>query len=152
MIQSMTGYGSAQHADQGFSYALEIRSVNNRYLKLSTKLPEHLQFLEPAVEKVIRTRLGRGSITLHLRARTEVGVAPRPINVPVLQSYVDQVAGVKLPPNVSATLDLGTLASMPGVCDMPDYDEQERQQQLDVVTSLANRGLDTMIAMRQQEG
>ena len=52
MILSMTGYGEAQYSEDGVSYALEIRSVNGRYLKIAIKLPESLALLEPEVENL----------------------------------------------------------------------------------------------------
>ncbi len=152
MIQSMTGYGAAQGVDQGMSYALEIRSVNNRYFKLSAKLPEHLQFLEADIQRLVRARLARGSVAYVLRVRSDGGTPPRPINLSVLQSYVNQVARVELPAGVEATIDLSTLAALPGVCDMPDLDDRERQRQVDLVTDLTNRGIDALVAMRREEG
>ena len=52
MIVSMTGYGSAERCEDGLSYALEVRSLNNRYFKASIKMPDGLQFLEPEVDKM----------------------------------------------------------------------------------------------------
>ncbi len=97
MIQSMTGYGAAQHVVDGVSYALEIRSLNNRYLKLSIKLPDQLQFLESEVDKRVRSRLARGSITYTLRVRSETDVNSAAINVDAVQRYVDQMMRIRLP-------------------------------------------------------
>ena len=85
MIQSMTGHGAAQHVEGGVSYALEIRSVNHRYLKISIKLPDHLQFLENEVDKLVRKRLARGSVTYSLRVSGSDVADVRPINMRVLQ-------------------------------------------------------------------
>ena len=67
MIQSMTGYGAAEHVEDGVSYALEIRSVNNRYLKLLIKLPETLQFAESGAEKLLKGRVARGTVVCTVR-------------------------------------------------------------------------------------
>jgi uncharacterized protein (TIGR00255 family) len=152
MIQSMTGYGAAQHVERGVSCALEIRSVNNRYLKLSVKLPEYLQFLEPDVERLVRSRLSRGSVTCTLRVRSDDGTGPQPINVAVLQKYVDQMAKVRLPAGVEATIDLSTVATLPGVCEAPELDEEAQNHHLKMVTDLTKRGIDALVAMRQEEG
>ena len=50
MILSMTGYGEAQRFEGGVRYALEIRSVNNRYFKAAIKLPDGAQFLEQDID------------------------------------------------------------------------------------------------------
>ena len=64
MIHSMTGYGEARCDRDDVSYRVEIRSLNNRYFKAVIKLPEAFQYLETEVDKLLRSRLGRGSITL----------------------------------------------------------------------------------------
>ncbi len=152
MIYSMTGYGSAQVTADGLSYALEIRSLNNRYLKLSIKLPERLQFLETEVDRSIRQHLVRGSVTYSLRTRDESGAELQPVNLEALQQYVNQIAKVRLPDGAKATIDLGTLASMPGVCEPPPLDEDDRKRQTASVNDLTRRALEALNAMRRDEG
>ncbi len=152
MIHSMTGYAAAQQVDNDLCYSLEIRSLNNRYLKLSVKLPAYLQFLESDVEKLVRSRLARGSITCVLRVRSDGVAGLLPINLSTLQQYVDQISRVRLPDSVTATIDLGTIAMLPGVCETPQIDEDARQHQQGVAANLTNRAIDALIEMRRQEG
>lgn len=152
MIQSMTGYAAAEHAADGACYALEIRSLNNRYLKLSVKLPEHLQFLEGDIDKLVRDRLARGSITYTLRVRANGGVAIQPVNEAALQQYLDQLSRVRLPDGVKRTIDLAVLAQLPGVCGAPVLDEASRETVRAIVVDLTSRALDTLIDMRCREG
>src|SRR5688500_4585282 len=63
MIVSMTGFGDATAENDGTHYAVEIRSLNNRYFKPTIKLPDNVSGLEPELENMLRERLGRGSIT-----------------------------------------------------------------------------------------
>src|SRR5439155_12072058 len=63
MIVSMTGFGDATAERDGTHYAVEIRSLNNRFFKPVIKLPENVSGLEPELESMLRERLGRGSIT-----------------------------------------------------------------------------------------
>jgi len=148
----MTGCGEAHHAEKGVSYSLEIRTFNNRYLKTTIKLPETLQFLEDKIEKQLRKGLGRGSVIYQLRVRDQRASAAYSINVAALQSYVDQVCQAKLPDGVKATVDLGTLAALPGVCQPPEPDESVREQQATIVQWLTERALDEVVAMRRLEG
>ncbi len=152
MIESMTGYGAAEHVEDGVSYALEARSVNHRYLKLSIKLPELLQFAERVAEKVIRSRLARGSVSCTLRMRSEGGGNIIPIAVETLQRYVDQLGQVRLPATVRATIDLGAMTALPGVCQPPEPEDEVRQRQLEIVEDLAARAMDSLLAMRREEG
>ena len=109
MIVSMTGYGAAQTEDGGVGYSLEIRSVNNRYLKLHIKLPEDLQFAEPDMDRLIRSKISRGTVTCSVRRRCDAGEVAKSLNLAALQRYVDLLAGVRSPTGVGTTIDLAFL-------------------------------------------
>ena len=151
MIVSMTGYGDAQASVDGVSYALEIRSLNNRYFKAAIKLPETLQFFEGEVEKLLRARLGRGSVSFVLRMRSDSATEYK-INPGAFQDYVDQMCAVRLPDGVHATLDLGSVASMPGVCQVPILDEAVRNKYWKIICGLVEEALDAVVVMRRAEG
>ncbi len=152
MIVSMTGYGSAHAERNGVSYAVEIRSVNNRYLKLSTKLPEPLQFAESEVEKLVRQRVARGSVSCVLRVRDATLAGCGTINVPAVQGYLQQLSRVALPPGVAATFDLATAATLPGVMDPADLDDETCGNQSAVIAEVVGRALDALVSMRKEEG
>ena len=69
MIISMTGFGAAQADHEGFSCSVEIRAVNNRFLKAVIKLPDRLGALEPEADKVLRECIGRGSIVCAVQVK-----------------------------------------------------------------------------------
>jgi len=150
MILSMTGYGDAQYASDGVSYNLEIRSLNNRYFKPSIKLPEHLQFLEGEVEKLLRARIGRGSVTYTLRVRDTSAEAAYEINIAALQSYLTQLGSVKA--SLPASVDLAAVLALPGVCQPPELDEAARERQWHIVESMTKEAVDKLMRMRAEEG
>lgn len=150
MILSMTGYGEAQHNEDGVSYALEIRSLNGRYLKISIKLPEALSLFEPEVEKLLRHRLTRGSVFYTLRIRDNTPQAAQEINPAALASYVRQLQAVALSGPVQ--IDLAALLALPGVCQPPEIDEATRERQWKALSELTHRVLDHLIGMRRTEG
>ena len=59
MIVSMTGFGDASAERDGTHYAVEVRSLNNRFFKPVIKLPETISGLEPELETMLREKLGR---------------------------------------------------------------------------------------------
>lgn len=73
MISSMTGFGKAVSARNGFSFEIEVKSVNNRFLEISLKLPQSLQSKEYELKEFIRTKIKRGKIyiTVNIRRETE---------------------------------------------------------------------------------
>ena len=150
MIFSMTGYGESQCHDDGVHYALELRSVNNRYFKASIKLPETLAVLESEIEKLLRARLGRGSVTCTLRLRNTSAEAAQEVNVAALQRYVEQLGRVSAQGPIQ--IDLAGVLALPGVCQPPEIDETERERQLAVLTRLVDQALDRLIEMRETEG
>ncbi len=150
MILSMTGYGEAQYSENGVSYALEIRSLNGRYLKISIKLPETLSLFEPEVEKLLRGRLVRGSVFYTLRMRDTTPEAAQEINQAALASYVRQLQSVPL--SGSAQIDLAALLTLPGVCQPPEINEAARERQWKALSGLTNKVLDHLIEMRRVEG
>src|SRR5436190_1360488 len=72
MIVSMTGFGDAVAEKGGTHYAVEIRSLNNRYFKPVIKLPDTISGLEPELEMLLREQLGSGSVTYILKMRSQV--------------------------------------------------------------------------------
>jgi len=151
MIVSMTGYGAAQHTENGVCHALELRSVNNRYLKLSIKLPEHLQFAESDIDKLLRRRLSRGTVSYTVRIRSDASML-KPVNVAALQRYVDELSKVRLPAGVQPVIDLAAVASMPGVSDSTDMDDEAKGRYVELLKELTNRGLNALMDMRREEG
>jgi uncharacterized protein (TIGR00255 family) len=148
----MTGFGTAERCQDGVGYAVEIRSLNNRYFKAAIKLPETLQFLETEVERMVRARLGRGSITYNLRMRNQGALAGYEINTAALQQYLTAICGTEVPDGVAATIDLATIAALPGVCQPPEMDEQQRGRQTELIRDLTKEAIDRLLEMRQAEG
>src|SRR5436305_5198898 len=95
MIVSMTGFGDATAERDGTHYAVEIRSLNNRFFKAVIKLPDNLSGLEPGLETTLREHLGRGSITYILKMRMDSAEAAYHINTQALRSYLEQLQEVK---------------------------------------------------------
>ncbi len=60
MAYSMTGYGKSAVQTDKFSIDVEIKTVNNRYLDIHTKLPSILNFAEATVNKTVKEKLKRG--------------------------------------------------------------------------------------------
>lgn len=151
MILSMTGYGDAECSFEGLDYALEIRAVNNRYFKLSIKLPETMQFFEPTAEKLLRARLSRGSINYQLRARSSDDACANEINVAALRAYAAQLQ-VLVDEGLLDKVDVASLLVLPGVCTSREPDPQTRERMVEIVKGLTEKAIDKLIAMRREEG
>jgi len=154
MILSMTGFGDAQHHDGAVTFALEIRSLNHRYFKSTIKLAERLQFMDAEVDKLLRERLHRGSITYVLRVRATSEAAAGELNVAALRRYVEQLRSVAGDDAAAGgvTIDLGALIDLPGVCESPEIDEEQRKADAEIVRRMTNEALQKLLQMREREG
>jgi uncharacterized protein (TIGR00255 family) len=151
MIVSMTGFGDATVQKDGTHYAVEIRSLNNRYFKPTIKLPENISGLEPELESMLREKLGRGSITCILKMRQDSAEAAYHINVPALNAYLAQLRQVKGLDGI-VTIDLASLVELPGVCQEPRDETDEIAKHGDTVRSLTKAAIVKLNAMRDREG
>ena len=151
MILSMTGFGEAQAHEDGHAYHVEIRSVNNRYLKVTLRLPEEYGFLEPELDALLRARLTRGSITVALDVRDLSAAAAQELNVAALQHYLSQLRPV-LEADARLLLELASLAQLPGVCQPHEFSPARREHVSAVVQRLTRDSLDRLMQMRQREG
>lgn len=151
MIVSMTGFGDATAEQGGTHYAVEIRSLNNRYFKPVIKLPDNLQGMEPEIETTLREKLGRGSITFILRMRMDSAEAAYHINLPAVEAYLKQLQQIKTLDN-SINIDLAALLQLPGVCQEPRDESDEIERHGAVVRKLTVAAIAKLATMRQREG
>ena len=151
MIVSMTGFGDAAAENDGVHYAVEIRSLNNRYFKAVIKLPDNVSGLEPELETILREHLGRGSITYILKLRMNSAEAAYHINTQALKSYLEQLQTVKGIDRL-VQIDLASLVQLPGVCQEPRDDTDEMERRGPIVRELTAKAIVKLNAMRTREG
>jgi len=151
MILSMTGFGEAQLEEEGQAYHLDIRSVNNRYFKSSIRLPDDFGFMETPLEQLLRRRLARGAVTLRLHVRDLSASAAEDVNLAAIQHYMARLrSALTAEPNL--TIDLATLAMLPGVCQPHELSDQQREHGGALITRLAEAAIDQLLEMRAAEG
>ena len=89
LIKSMTDYGRAVETVNGREFTVELRSVNNRYLDCSVRLPRVLSFAEDAVKQAVKRSVSRGKVDVFISLRTEGGEEARvSLNEAVLEGYL----------------------------------------------------------------
>jgi uncharacterized protein (TIGR00255 family) len=151
MLRSMTGFGSAGGLVDGVEYAVEIRSVNNRYFKVCIKLPEYMSSVEVEIEKLLRSALSRGSIFAAVRIKLPEEKAACQVNTAALMKYLDQLKELEIEANPTLRIDLGSLLQLPGVCEEPPLDKLLEQTK-DGLMKLIHKALADLVKMRTEEG
>jgi len=151
MIVSMTGFGDAAAEGDSTHYAVEIRSLNNRFFKPVIKLPENVSGLEPELESMLREKLGRGSITYILKMRSDTAEAAYHLNTAALKSYLEQLQQVKGLDRL-VTIDLASLVQLPGVCQEPRDESDEITRHGPMIRQLTAKAIEKLDVMRHREG
>ncbi|MFP4354102.1 MAG: YicC/YloC family endoribonuclease [Phycisphaerae bacterium] len=151
MLRSMTGFGSASGQAGTIQYSVEVRSVNNRYLKTNIKLPESCQAAEPRIEKRLSGRVQRGTVTVTVRMRLSEDAGAYRVNHKVLDSYLQQLRNVQAEADPAARIDLASMLELPGVCEPPAVEEIILES-IDALLGLVDQAIDGLIDMREKEG
>lgn len=116
MLVSMTGFGSGRVESGDRSAHVELRSVNNRHFKITVRGSDPYPLLESEFEKLLRTAVRRGTVTLFVRVERSARAAHSPLNPAVLQNYLNQLIPLaeRIPTALQTSLLAGVLG-LPGV-------------------------------------
>jgi uncharacterized protein (TIGR00255 family) len=148
----MTGQGHASEQSPAGLVRVEVRTVNNRGLKIIPSLSDCLAMLEPKLEAVVRNRLRRGSVHLSVRMHRPAAESVMQIDQAALGAYIDQIRQVhaKLGDS-SLTIEMSGLLLLPGVISgiKQGVDESEVWPSIEKAVHAA---LDNLNEMRRSEG
>ena len=148
----MTGYGRAVETVNGREFTVELRSVNNRYLDCSVRLPRLLSFAEDAVKQAVKGSVSRGKVDvfISLRTETEEDVVVN-LNRGVLEGYLAAMRQMVTEFGVQDDISVSTVSRLPDVfaVEKKEVDEDQLLRDLLCVVAKALEGYD---AMRTREG
>jgi uncharacterized protein (TIGR00255 family) len=153
VLLSMTGYGEARHQGESLSVSVELRAVNNRYLKVALRTSDPYHLLEPEVERVIRQVVRRGTLQVHLRCERKPAPQDYCVNVTALRSYLAQLR--PLASELGLADGSGLLAqvlALPGVVPEPGGLSAHISDDWPAVERVLQDALGRLQAMRQEEG
>ena len=152
LIKSMTGYGRAVETVNGREFTVELRSVNNRYLDCSVRLPRLLSFGEDAVKQAIKQTVSRGKVDVFISVRSEGGEEVSvSLNASVLEGYLAAMRKMVTDYGVTDDISVSTVSRLPEVfaVEKPEVDEE---QLLADLMSVVTKALENYDAMRCTEG
>jgi uncharacterized protein (TIGR00255 family) len=146
----MTGFGDASSSDTGSVYSVEVRSVNNKFLKTSIRIPDRLAALEPEIEQIVRATISRGSVTVTVNCTDTDESAAQDINGAALRKYAQQIADAIEAPIES--ISVAHLVGLPGVLCTPADEESRLGRARVAIRPLVELALEHLVAMRTREG
>ena len=148
----MTGYGRAVQSVNGREITVELRSVNNRYLDCSVRLPRLLSFAEDAVKQAVKASVSRGKVDVFISVHSEGGEETQvSLNTAVLDGYLNAMRRMVQEYGVTDDISVSAVSRLPEVflIEKPEVDEEQLQIDLMSVVTQALEGYD---AMRSREG
>jgi len=146
----MTGFGEARLQDEHWTIGVEIRTVNNRHLKLTAKLSEPYGALEADLERQVRETIRRGTVQLALRVERPRRAEDYRLNTVALRSYRDQVRTLEEPS--SSPVSLGSLLVLPGVVEERKPSTADPHEDWPVLSSVVAEALAKLQSSRAEEG
>ena len=152
LVKSMTGYGRAVETVNGREFTVELRSVNNRYLDCTVKLPRSLSFAEDAVKQAVKNTISRGKVDVFVSLRAEgVSDVKITLNTAMVEGYLAAMKQMAADYGVTDDIRVSTLSRMSDVftVEKPEVDEE---QLLSDLMSVVNKALESFDAMRTTEG
>ena len=151
-MYSMTGFGKGTSALDGRELTVELKSVNNRFLDISMRLPRVLSPLEDTFRHALQDRLSRGHVDVYVNYRNQREDAKSVrVDMQLLGTYLTcaRTAAGKL--SITDDLTLSKALTLPDVTEIvPAEEDQEALQQLG--KTAVNLAIDALLAMRQGEG
>ncbi len=148
----MTGYGDARHHDAQLAAVVEVRAVNNRYLKVVGKYPDWLAPQEGEIERRVRQFVSRGTVTLQIRVDRIPRAEDFQLNRVALESYWGQVQQAARDLHAAPPTDLGQLLVLDGLVAETRHSHSQDQTTLDLTLRLLDQALERFQAFRVQEG
>ncbi len=131
MIYSMTGYGTAKGKIEDLDVTIELKSVNNRYLDTSVRVPRGFVFLEDKIKSTIQSKLSRGKIDVFVTidSSSSEDLIVR-INEPLARGYIEALKSLSEEFELSNNVDAVTISRFPDVLSL-----EKKEMDMDAVSA-----------------
>lgn len=152
MIVSMTGYGRAEVSKKNITATVEVRSVNSRFLEVTTRLPRTLSHRENDVKELVKGYVTRGKVSVQVSLAVETdGALPVKINVDAAKAYYKLLDRLRKEVKLKEPVNLSHLLQFSEVLEGAEENEVgEREWQ--VVEQALHKAMKEFNVMRAKEG
>ena len=152
ILYSMTGYGSAKGTVEGLTVTVEIKSVNNRFLDCSVRLPKGFQFAELRIKETVTSQIHRGKVEVNvsIQGSQDTGTVVS-VNRDLAREYYNAVTLIAKTLDIKRGLDAMSIARFPDVLTL-EKRELDKQSASDSLALLAEEAVREFNGMRAREG
>ncbi len=153
MIISMTGFGRGEAADNGLNATVELKSLNSRYLDITTRLPQRLQNKELAIKELVQKLVSRGklNITVYVSEK-DSGEPSIQVDENKAKAYAKLLNQLRETTGIETPLNIKNITSFSDVFITPEEDEESLKKKWELVKKALDIGLSNLMEMRTQEG
>jgi uncharacterized protein (TIGR00255 family) len=148
-MKSMTGFGRGATQGEGFSTAVDIKTVNNRFLDVHLRASGELAVVEAMVRRRISERLSRGRVDVNITLERTSEVSYE-LNRPLIAGFMHALREMKQEFGLAGEPDINVLARLPGA--MQTARNGVSDEMLRGVEQALDQALDELEAMREREG
>lgn len=152
MLLSMTGFGDARSQTEQLSVAVEIRTVNNRYLKVAMKYPDPFAPFEGEIEKLMREVIARGTVNVNIRLERRQRAEDFRLNLPAVEAYWQQLRVAAETLQARLPGDLSSLLVLPGVVDESSSRTADVETGWPLIRGALQEALQKLQGFRAEEG
>ena len=152
MLLSMTGFGEAVCHQDGRTVAVEVRTINSRYFKLSLRAGEGYGSLEPQIEATVRKAVRRGTVQINIRVDRAPSADDYRINVDVLERFRRQLEPLCRQWGVSEAVNPEAMLALPGVIDEKSTTTIDPAADWLVIAPTLQQAMENLTQMRAREG
>lgn len=152
MIKSMTGYGGSKVVDGDFEFSVELKSVNNRYLDTSVRIPRGFMFAEDSVKSAVQAHISRGKADIFINISSLSGSdAAVSVNETLAAEYKAAIENIGAQLNISTEVSAYQIAKLADVLTL-DKQELDKDAALAALMEAVEAALSDFDNMRIREG
>ncbi len=152
MVKSMTGYGRAKEMRNNRDITVEVRSVNNRYLDCTVKMPRIYTFAEDAIKTRVQKAISRGKVDVFVSVDSSAAdTAVVTLNKSLVEGYLAALKELKEGYGLEGDVSAAAIARFPDVMTVTKADEDVETVTEDICAVL-DQALAAYNAMRAAEG
>ena len=152
MVKSMTGYGRAEQSLNGRTITVELRSVNNRYLDCSIRIPRLYLFAEDGLKSQVQSSISRGKVDVFVTMDSAGAAGVKvSINRPGADGYCAALRELAQSYGLSDDISVSLLSRFPDVL-LVEKEEEDAEQVAQDISAVMEQALSDFDRMRSREG
>ncbi len=152
MIRSMTGFGDAEIMDETKTIQIEIRTVNNRFLKIDSRIPQPLEIYEGQIEGLIKHKISRGSVFMAINYKPVRQEHNYHLNMDTLKRYYHFLEEAQNELGIKEDISISSLIQLPGVYHQEQGSNGHVEGLWPQLEKMVEAALDKVVQMRTEEG